>query len=127
MERRDYLEREIEKMRAVLQKIFGLRVYHEEEARELISAELARYFHITLPQALAMSLDEFKTFVYGKNVSLVNHLGNLLHASVNWETADKDTLRKILIAWDCWETKTKTLDLERAGEKERIQRIIVED
>jgi hypothetical protein len=124
MYRRDYLVREIEKMRAVLQKIFGLRVDKEEEAQELISNELNCYFEISKAQFLHMSLDEFCLFIQSKNVTLVDFLGSLLYASVNLEKPlsemDVVTLRKILIAWDVWEAKTKTLDLERLERKKEI-------
>jgi hypothetical protein len=128
MYRRDYLVREIEKMRAVLQKIFGLRVDKEEEAQELISNELNRYFEISKAQFLHMSLEEFRLFIQSKNVTLVDFLGSLLYASVNLKKPlsemDKVTLHKTLIAWDVWEAKTKTLDLERRERKEEIASLL---
>jgi hypothetical protein len=125
MERRDYLEREIEKMRAVLQKIFGLRVDKEEELPEAVSIELKRYFDLSLQQVQQMTEEEFRVFVRNKNASLTDFLGNLLYASIDLKKVvneeDKSTLRKILIAWESWESKTKTFDLEKSTAKEQIR------
>jgi hypothetical protein len=124
MERRDYLEKEIEKMQAVLQKILRMRVDKEEEAQEIISTELVHYFDMTLQQLQQMSEAEFQLFAKDKNASLLSYLGNLLYASVNIELPLTDTgklsLKKALFAWKCWEIKTKTLDLEQMDIQNRI-------
>ena len=124
MERRDYLEREIEKMHAVLQKIFHMRVDREEEAQEIISTELVHYFNTTLPQLQQMSEEEFQLFAKNKSASLLSYLGNLLYASVNIDRplteTDKRSLKKTLFAWKSWEVKTKTLDLEQMENQTKI-------
>jgi glutamyl-tRNA reductase len=130
MERRDYLEKEIEKMQAVLQKIFRLRVDKEEEAQEIITTELKRYFDISREYLFQMDETEFRQFIQSKNVSLIDFLGSLLYASVDLQTPlsklDKETLHKTLIAWDTWELKTRTLDLERLEEKRAIMSALTE-
>ena len=59
---------------------------------------------------------------------MVDFLGSLLYASVNLKKPlsemDKATLHKTLIAWDVWEAKTKTLDLERRERKEEIASLL---
>jgi len=128
MERRDYLEREIEKMRAVIQKIFGLRVDKPEEARELISTEMNLYFHVSPPSLHAMSDDEFAQYIHPLKIYALNFLGDLLFASVDLEkplsTADKESLRRVLMIWDTWELKTKTLDWEKLALKQKITKLI---
>lgn len=128
MERRDYLEREIEKMRAVLQKIFRMRVDKEEEVPEAISSELNRYFNISLQQIQQMSEDEFRAFIRSKNPSLTDFIGHLLYASVKPENQQTETgrltLHKTLIAWEAWEAKTRTFDLQLVKAKEEIVAIL---
>ncbi len=128
MERRDYLEREIEKMHAVIQKIFGLRVDKPEEARELISTEMNLYFHVSPPSLDAMSDDEFVQYIHPLKIYALNFLGDLLFASVDLEkplsTTDKESLRRVLIIWDTWELKTKTLDWEKLALKQKIKDLI---
>lgn len=124
MERRDYLEREIEKMRAVLQKILRLRVDKEEEAQEMISTELLHYFDITLPQLQQMSEKDFECFIQKKNTSLLEYLGNLLYASTLPEAplsaTDRLSLKKAIFVWNMWEHKTKTFDPERQEIKNKV-------
>jgi hypothetical protein len=124
MERRDYLEKEIEKMQAVLQKIFRMRVDKEEEVQEIISTELVHYFDASLRQMQQMTEDEFQLFAKDKSASLLSYLGNLLYVSVNIELPLTDTgklsLKKALFAWKSWETKTKTLDLEQKDIQNKI-------
>lgn len=128
MERRDYLEREIEKMHAVIQKIFGLRVEKPEEARELISTEMNLYFHVSPPSLSTMSDDEFVQYIHPLKIYALNFLGDLLFASVDLEkplsTTDKETLHRVLIIWDTWELKTKTLDWEKLALKQKIKGLI---
>lgn len=124
MERRDYLEKEIEKMRAVLQKIFRMRVDRDEEIREVVSSELNHYFDVSLQQLQQMSEDEFRIFIRSKNPSLTDFIGHLLHASVDPDNhlseTDRHTLRKTLIAWETWEAKTRTFDPQLVAAKEEI-------
>jgi len=128
MEKRDYLEREIEKMRAVLQKIFGLRVDKPEEAKELISTEMNLYFHLSQPSVNAMDDNEFVQYIHPLKIYALKFLGDLLFASVNLEHSlsqtDKETLHKVLIIWDTWELKTKTLDWEKMELKKKIKKLI---
>jgi hypothetical protein len=128
MERRDYLEREIEKMRAVIQKIFGLRVDKPEEARELISTEMNLYFHVSPPSLNAMSDDEFVQYIHPLKIYALNFLGDLLFTSVDLEkplsATDKESLHRVLIIWDMWELKTKTLDWEKLALKQKIKDLI---
>lgn len=124
MERRDYLEREIEKMQAVLQKIFRMRVDKDEEVQEVISTELARYFDTNLLHLQRISESDFLAFIQNKNIALIDFLGSLLYASVNLDlpldNVDQLSLKKALLAWEAWEHKTKTLDLERLENKNKI-------
>jgi hypothetical protein len=128
MEKRDYLEREIEKMPAVLQKIFGLRVDKPEEAKELISTEMNLYFHLSQPSVNAMDDDEFVQYIHPLKIYALNFLGDLLFASVDLEhplsQPDKATLHKVLIVWETWELKTKTLDWEKLELKKKIKELI---
>jgi hypothetical protein len=127
MERRDYLEREIEKMRAVLQKIFKLRVDRQDEVQAQVAIGLNQYFDLSFSQLQKMNTDAFRAFAEGKNASLLEFMGGLLYATVFWnkpDTLDKDILRKILILWDLWENKTKTFDMERMDAKEKITRYL---
>jgi hypothetical protein len=130
MERRDYLEREIEKMRAVLQKILRLRVDKEEEVQEIISTELLHYFDITLPRLQQMSEKDFEDFTQGKNISLLEYLGNLLYASTSPETPlsvmDRLSLKKAIFAWNMWEHKAKTFDPEQQEVKNKVLALLNE-
>ncbi|MTK52692.1 hypothetical protein [Paludibacter sp.] len=130
MERRDYLEKEIEKMRAVLQKILRLRVDKEEEVREIISTELLHYFNITLPQLQQMSENDFECFIQGKNTSLLEYLGNLLYASTLPEAPlsdmDRLSLKKAIFVWNMWEHKTKTFDPEQQAIKNKVLALLNE-
>jgi hypothetical protein len=124
MERRDYLEKEIKKMRAVFQKILQLRVDKEEEVREIISTELLHYFDITLPLLQQMSEKDFEYFIQGKNASLLEYLGNLLYASTLPEAPlsamDRLSLKKAIFVWNIWEHKTKTFDPEQQEVKNKV-------
>jgi hypothetical protein len=130
MERRDYLEREIEKMRAVLQKILRLRVDKEEEVQEIISTELLHYFDITLPRLQQMSEKDFEDFIQGKTISLLEYLGNLLYASTPPETPlsamDRLSLKKAIFAWNMWEHKAKTFDPEQQEVKNKVLALLNE-
>lgn len=129
MEKRDYLEREIEKMRAVIQKIFKLRVDKPEEVRDLISTELNQYFHLSLQLISTMPDETFTQYVQTLNIASLEFLGDLLFASVdlNYSLHQEDVkiLRKVLFVWDNWELKTKTLDWEKLDLRQQIKTLII--
>lgn len=124
MEKRDYIEREIEKMRAVLQKIFRLRVDRPEEVQAIVETEMMQYFHHSLDDIANMSETSFNLFMEPLLPSALDFLGNLIYASVNSDNAlserDKILLSRTVSVWNLWEAKTQTADWEKMLKKEQI-------
>jgi|YelNatPaOPRAMG01_1025707.scaffolds.fasta_scaffold04804_10 spore coat polysaccharide biosynthesis protein SpsF (cytidylyltransferase family) len=125
MEKRDYIEREIEKMRAVLQKIVRLRADNPQEAQAVIETEILRYFHHSLDEMINMTEASFTSFIETLQAPVLDFLGNLLYASVETGHAlsdrDKILLTRTITIWNRWEQKTKTADWEKMLKKEQIR------
>ncbi|MGC9151859.1 MAG: hypothetical protein ACP5F6_08900 [Microbacter sp.] len=128
MEKRDYIEREIEKMRAVVQKILRLRVDRPQEAQALAETEMEHYFHHALDDLVNMNDASFETFIEPLLPSMLDFLGNLMYASVDsahkLTRRDQVLLHRTVITWDLWERKTQTADWEKMIRKDEINQLL---